>query len=200
MGTPGKRCEVAYAEILFAGEGIMSGLFRVVVAVVSMLVVTTCGAANAAGGMSSYGRDSGQGASFRFKAEDGGHPVDGRSGEWATPASEIMVWENENIVKIDAADQSGFDFIRVELNGPGRVPLEVGSYPGARNRDVAPGSPGMLVISDGLGCGDEYGEFVVDRIERDATGVLVALDASFTQRCGAPDNPALFGRIHFQSS
>lgn len=176
----------------------MLALFRVAAAAV-VLIVTACGTAEAARGMpSDTTGPQAPATSFTFKAEDGGHPVDGRSGQWVTPTSEIMVGEYENIVKIDAADQSGFDYIRVELNGPGRVPLEVGSYPEARNRDIAPGSPGMLVISNGLGCGNAYGEFVIHRIERDATGALVILDATFTQRCGAPDSPALYGQVHFE--
>lgn len=178
----------------------MSALMRVFVAATSLMIASAVGAADAAGEVPGYSPvPQLPGASFTFKAENGAHPVNGRSGTWVAPASEIMVWEHENIVKIDAADESGFDFIRVELNGPSRVPLEVGSYPDARRRDSGPDSPGMLVISNGLGCGDEYGEFVVDRIERDATGQLVALDAGFTQSCGGPDRPALRGKIHFLS-
>lgn len=172
-------------------------LMRVAVGVVVALVLSGCGVANATGGIPG-GRADPPGASFRFEAEVGGHPVGGRSGEWVTPGSEVRVWEYEDIVKIDAADETGFDFIRVELSGPGGSVLESGHYPDARNRDVASDSPGMLVISNGLGCGDEYGEFTIDRIERDSGGQLVALDASFTQRCGDVDGPALHGVIHFQ--
>jgi hypothetical protein len=166
--------------------------------VVAVLMTTACGAANATTeGMPS--RLAVPGATFSFKAEDGAHPVGGRTGDWVAPASEIMVWENENILKIDAEDESGFDFIRVELNAPGHAPLDVGDYPGARDQDSTADVPGMLVISNGLACGDVYGEFVIDRIQRDPSGKLTALDAGFTQRCGAPDSPALHGRIHFQS-
>ncbi|HEX2132555.1 MAG TPA: hypothetical protein VHH15_13450 [Actinophytocola sp.] len=178
----------------------MTALVRAAAVAVSMLVVASCGAANATGGVPSYSPGPPvPGASFVFEAEDGAHPVDGRSGEWVAPASEIMVWEHENIVKIDAAAEDGVEYIRVELNGPDRVPLEVGDYPDARDRDRVPDGPGMLVISGSLGCRDVYGEFTVDRLERDAAGQLVALDAGFTQRCGGPDGPALRGRVHFQS-
>lgn len=64
------------------------------------------------------------------------------------PSQRVHGLRNENIVKIDAAEQSGFDFIRVELNGPGCVPLGVGRYPDARSRDSAPDSAGMLAISN----------------------------------------------------
>jgi hypothetical protein len=180
----------------------MAVLGRMTAALASVLIavpmVTACGKANAAGGMPSRSPE-GPGAVFTFEAEEGAHPVGGRGGEWVSPESEIMVWENENIVKIDAADPTGFDFVRVELNAAGNVPIQVGEYPDARGQDGFPDSPGMLVISNGLGCVDVYGEFVVEQIERDAAGDLVALDANFVQRCGDPAGPALHGRIHFQS-
>jgi hypothetical protein len=138
------------------------------------------------------------GASFTFKADEGAQPVGGRSGEWVAPDSEIMVWEHDNIVKIDA--EEGRDYIRVELNGPHHAPLAVGTYQNVRNQLSGPAAnPGILVISGSLGCGDDYAEFVVYRIERDVSGELVALEASFTQHCGAPDGPALNGHIHYQA-
>ena len=167
------------------------------VAAASVLVVTASGEASAASGIPSSTSDVPT-AIFAFKADEGAHPVGGRFGEWIAPDSEIMVWEHENILKIDAEDETGFDYIRVELNAPGHAPLEVGSYSDVRNQDTD-GSPGMRVISGGLSCGDTYGEFVIDRIERNpTTQTLVGLDARFTQRCTTPDGPALHGRIHYQ--
>jgi hypothetical protein len=57
----------------------------------------------------------------------------------------------------------------------------------------------MQVISNGLGCGDHYGEFTITRLERDIGGSLTALDATFTQRCGDPVGPALHGSIQFEA-
>jgi hypothetical protein len=137
-------------------------------------------------------------AIFTFKAEIGAHPVNGRSGEWVSPDSEIRVWEHQNIVKIDATQ--GLDDIWVELNGPNRTPLTVGTYQNVRNQLHGPASnPGILVVSRGLGCGDDYAEFTINRIERDLYGQLVALEASFTQHCGTPDGPALNGHLHYQA-
>jgi len=181
----------------------MAASTRVAAAAASVLIVAACGAKNTTtegNGIPSYlpGPDV-PSASFTFNADDGAHPVDGGSGEWTAPDSEIVVREYENILKIDAADKTGFDYIRVELNAPGSVPLKVGDYPDARNRDRAPDSPGMLVISGSLGCDNAYGEFVIDRIERDTAGKLVALDAGFVQSCDAADRPALHARVHFRA-
>ena len=139
------------------------------------------------------------GTVFTFDAAAGAHPVNDRSGEWSVPGHEIMVWENDAIVKIDAATLTGFDWIRVEINGAARTPLTTGHYPDVRNRDADLVSPGMQVISNGFGCGDHYGEFTITRIERDAGGGLTALDATFTQRCGDPAGPALHGSIQFEA-
>ncbi|WP_154814695.1 hypothetical protein [Actinophytocola xinjiangensis] len=135
-------------------------------------------------------------AVFTFDAEPGAHPVDNRSDTWSTPGWEIRVWEHEAVVKVDAATWSGADFIRVELNGPAGAPLATGSYPGARNPGD-PTSPGLRVISNGLGCADHYGEFTITHLERDSAGSLTALEATFTQRCGTPTAPTLQGIIQF---
>ena len=172
----------------------MRALMRVAVAV-AVLTGTVVGTAGAAAGAPS----DPPGAIFAFKAEDGAHPVDGRSGEWVAPDSEIRVWERQNnIVVIDA--MNGLDDMWVELNAAGRVPLAVGTYVDVRNQLSGPaGNPGILVISRGLGCGDDYAEFTIDRIERDSSEQLVALEASVTQHCGSPDGPALNAHIHYQA-
>jgi hypothetical protein len=174
----------------------MSILTRTAALAASVLIAVGAGAANTA---SAASEPQIVGATFTFDAEAGAHPVNGRSGSWKAPDSEIMVWEHENIVKIDAEAPNGFDFIRVELNGPGHAQLGVGTYADVRGQDSGLDNPGMLVISNGLGCYyDLYGEFVIERIERDANGRLTALSAGFTQRCGDPAAPALRGWIVYQ--
>lgn len=171
----------------------MRALMRVAVAA-AVLIGTVVGAAGAAAGTPS----DPPGATFTFKAEAGAHPVDGRTGEWVSPDSEIRVWEYQNIVKIDA--MNGLDDIWVELNGPNRTRLTVGTYQHVRNQLHGPaGNPGILVVSRGLGCIDDYAEFTIYRIERDRAGQLVALDASLTQRCGTPNGPALNAHVHYRA-
>lgn len=164
-------------------------------AVAAAVLAAVCGTAPAVSAVPAVE----SGAVFTFDAEAGAHPVGDRSGEWSTPGYEIRVWEYDAVVKVDAATWSGTDFIRVELNGPGGAPLTTGYYPGVRNRGADLVSPGMQVISNGLGCGDHYGEFTITRIERDDDGGLTALDATFTQRCGDPAGPALHGSIQFEA-
>lgn len=183
--------------------GILKTLIRTAAVLLStatsILCTTSSGIAETRAGITGSTTESVELAtSFSFEAEEGAHPVSGRSGTWTAPDYEIMVWENENLLKIDAADWNDGDFIRVELNAPSLVPLTTGDYLGARERDIASGNPGMLVVSNGLGCVDVYGEFHIERLERDAAGTLVGLDADFSQSCGAPNGPLLNGRIHYQ--
>jgi hypothetical protein len=142
--------------------------------------------------------DTTESASLEISSETGAWPVS-NSHRWETPADEFMVWENENIVKVDASTMDGRNYVRVELNATGFVPLRVGTYEGVRNRLLDPGGPGILVVSGGFGCGTDFAEFTIDRIERDAGGKLTALDADFEQRCGSATAPASRGEVHFEA-
>jgi hypothetical protein len=137
-------------------------------------------------------------ASFEISAETGAWPV--RSGHlWEAPADELMVWENANIVKVDASTADGWNYVRLELNAAGLAPLQVGSYQDVRYRESNPAGPGILLVSNGFGCGTDVAEFTIDKIERDAGGRLTALDADFEQRCGSATAPATRGAVHFQA-
>ncbi|WP_158881011.1 hypothetical protein [Amycolatopsis anabasis] len=122
-----------------------------------------------------------------------------RGGHWEASDAEVDIWEYGNVVKMDGSRDGGRDYVRVELNAAGRVPLRPGVYRDARNRETHPDSPGVLVVSNGLGCGDAYAEFTIEWIERNAENRLTALEASFEQRCTSPTGPALRGSIRFQA-
>ncbi|MFJ4100826.1 hypothetical protein [Amycolatopsis japonica] len=129
-------------------------------------------------------------AIFDFTAEQGAHPVSGRSGHWTTsPENEVRFWENGATLRVDAETDHGFDYIALDFTAPSG-PLQAGTYSHAQGAHI-------LAISNGLGCVDDYSTFTIDHIERD-TERLVALDATFEQRCGSPTSPALHGEIHYR--
>lgn len=178
----------------------MSVVVRVAVGVALMLSLVGCGKADGAGNHSLPSFTLGPstpGATLSFESDKGAHPVDYRSGEWSTPDNEIMVSEHENVIKIDGEADRGRDYLRVELTGPNKEKLRAERYTDVRDRETFPDHPGMLVISNGLGCKDVYGEFAVDTIEW-ADSTLVAFDARFVQSCGGLDKPALRGRVHYR--
>ncbi|MFB9683113.1 hypothetical protein [Amycolatopsis plumensis] len=126
-----------------------------------------------------------------YTSEDGSWPMQG-STHYTSPGDEIAVWEHDGRLTIDV--DAGFDYLRIELSAPAGETLHTGTYTGARYRgpgDPALGTPGISVVTRGFGCGDDYADFMIDRL--DATGV----DLTFVQRCGSPDGPATRGEVHF---
>jgi len=130
---------------------------------------------------------------FDFTAESGAWPVNGRSGHWvATPDDEVFFHEHGNILTLDAESNHGFDYIRVQLSDGDNL-LAPGTY------QAGPEGPASIeVIFGSFGCLDDYGQFTVNRIERDG-GRLTALDVTFEQHCGSPTGPALTGEAHFEA-
>ncbi|MFD6070274.1 MULTISPECIES: hypothetical protein [Amycolatopsis] len=129
-------------------------------------------------------------ASLDFAAEQGAHPVSGRSGHWtASPENEVRFRENGGTLRVDAETDHGFDYIALDFSAPSG-PLQAGTYGHAEGAHI-------LAVSNGLGCADDYSTFTIDHIERGTEG-LVALDATFEQRCGSPTSPALRGEVHYR--
>lgn len=125
-----------------------------------------------------------------YISDDGAWPMQG-SAHYASPGDEIATWQRDGRLTIDV--DAGFDYLRVELSAPAGESLHTGTYTGARYRDqYAPqlSTPGFSAITAGFGCGDDYADFTIDRL--DATGV----DLTFVQRCGSPDGPATRGEVH----
>ncbi|WP_328445312.1 MULTISPECIES: hypothetical protein [unclassified Amycolatopsis] len=134
-----------------------------------------------------------------YTSEDGAWPLEG-SASYSGPGDEIRVWVNEGILKIDV--QSGFDDLRVELSAPAGETLHPGAYPGARHRESsepATANPGFFTVTGNFGCGDDYADFTIDRLDRAADGKVTDLDATFVQHCGTPDGPATHGEAHFHA-
>jgi hypothetical protein len=132
-----------------------------------------------------------------YTSEDGAWPLEG-SARYSAPGDEIAVWERDGVLKIDV--QSGLKDLRVELSAPAGEALHTGTYTGARFRgqsDPALSTPGIFVVSTYFGCGDDYADFTIDRLDKDADGRTTGVDATFVQHCGSPDGPATRGEVHF---
>ncbi|WP_132125472.1 hypothetical protein [Actinocrispum wychmicini] len=127
-----------------------------------------------------------------FEAAPGAFPVDGRGGSWG----DVAVWEYQRVVKVDAATDNGADWIRIELNGRAGEALTAGTYLNVRNHETHPDGPGIQIVSNGLGCSDDYATVTIDRIERDDDQVT-ALDATVDQHCGSPDGPVFHAQVHY---
>jgi hypothetical protein len=142
-------------------------------------------------------------SSFEYASEPGASPLSGTA-KWAAPADEVDVWEYSGAVKVDAQTADGWDSARVELSAPAGEQLHEGTYTGARFRDQTAAqldTPGFYVVrgnrAGALGCSDVYADFTVSRLTRADDGTVTDFDATFTQRCGAPDAPTAHGEVHF---
>jgi hypothetical protein len=97
---------------------------------------------------------------------------------------------------------SGLKYLTVELSAPAGETLHTGTYTGARFRgqsDEAQTTPGIFVYTMGNVCSEAYADFTIDRLDKDADGRTTDVDATFVQRCGAPDAPATRGEVHFHA-
>lgn len=134
-----------------------------------------------------------------YTSEEGAWPLQG-SAHYAGPGDEVRVWKRDGVLKIDV--QSGFKDLRVELSPPAGEALHTGTYTGARHRgqyDPALTTPGILVVSGSFGCGDDYADFTIDRLEPTEDGLATDVDLTFVQHCGSPDGPATRGEVHFHA-
>jgi HYR domain len=87
----------------------------------------------------------------------------------------------------------------VDIAAPPGQALAVGSYTGAvRASFRPPGTPGIDVFGNGVGCNTTTGQFDVNELSYAPTGELLVFDATFEQHCEG--NPAaLFGRIRIEN-
>ncbi|WIX87616.1 hypothetical protein [Amycolatopsis sp. DG1A-15b] len=135
-----------------------------------------------------------------YTSEDGAWPLEG-SAQYAAPGDEIAVFEStQGILWIDV--QSGLKDLNVELSAPAGETLHTGTYTGARFRgqsDPALNTPGIFVYTHGNVCGDDYADFTIDRLDKDADGRTTDVDVTFVQHCGSPDGPATRGEVHFHA-
>lgn len=138
-------------------------------------------------------------ARLSFAAEYGAWPVGGRSGRWQAPDAVVRVWEHEDVLRVDAKTDGGRDTIRVELCGAAGTPLTPGLYRDVRHRYGSAGQPGILIVSNGARCTDDYAIVRIARLDRVAGRGLTALDASIVHRCGSESAPALRAHVYFRA-
>ena len=88
----------------------------------------------------------------------------------------------------------------VEIAPPEGQELIVGTYTGATRYPFQDATnPGLSVFGDGRGCNENYGEFTVNAIERDANNQITELSVDFVQTCESTNAPELRGKLRFNS-
>lgn len=131
-------------------------MIRTVLAASALLLATATPASAAPTGYIVW--DSGAGA----------HPAQGRSGSWTPPELFSVRNEQENRIRIQGENSTGWEHLAIELGRHDGLRITEGSHTDQR----------ALVINRGLGWWDEAAEFTVDHISYDADGRISELDAA----------------------
>ncbi|MFB7600469.1 hypothetical protein [Streptomyces sp. NPDC056160] len=101
---------------------------------------------------------------------------------------------------LTARIENDSDWWTVELAAPAGEKLHPGVYRDAERAGFATGrAPGLDANGQSRGCNRVYGQFSVNQIATDGSGAISMLDATYTQRCEAPDAPALKGVIKYRA-
>ncbi|MCG8922419.1 hypothetical protein [Lentzea sp. CC55] len=103
-----------------------------------------------------------------WDSDAGAHPTQGRSGNWTPPELFSVRNEEENRIRVQGEDSTGWEYLVIELGRHDGLRITEGSYVDQR----------ALVVNRGLGWWDEAAEFTVDHIAYDADGRISELEAA----------------------
>jgi hypothetical protein len=136
--------------------------------------------------------------SYRHTSEAGDWIGQGNSATY-TPSTATMTVDGAlEVVRFRVENDS--DWWDVVLAAPQGEKLHPGVYRDAERAYSATGhAPGLDVSGQSRGCNIVYGQFSINQIEADASGAITLLDATYTQRCEAPDAPALKGVVKYRA-
>lgn len=129
------------------------------------------------------------------------------AGDWIGQGSAVAYTPSTASITVEGAlevvrmrvenDSAWWDVV---LAAPHGEKLHPGVYRDAERAHSATGrAPGLDVSGQHRGCNVVYGQFAVHQIEADASGDITLLDATYTQRCEAPDAPALKGVVKYRA-
>lgn len=135
---------------------------------------------------------------YTQRSEAGDWVGQGQTSVYRSPAADIRV--EGDVTYATATVKSGAVTWNIEMQAPAGDQLTPGVF---RNAERAPGptgrAPGLTVSGDGRGCNIVYGQYTINQISTDSTGAITLLDASYVQRCEAPDAPALRGTVKYKA-
>jgi hypothetical protein len=134
--------------------------------------------------------------SYSFKSQTGDWVGAGKSKTYLNSTSTFSIFGNQNGVEFEVSGLR--DDWSVQLEAPQGQTLQPGVYLGATRFPFEdPSVPGLTVSSDGAGCNQDFGSFVISTIHFDKAGNVDELSASFVQHCESLAAPALTGVIHY---
>lgn len=143
-------------------------------------------------------------SSYSYTSAPGDYIGQGLTNSYREPGSTFTVHQfdpaiDPGSVRVNVNDGEGTDW-NITFAAPHGEKLRPGVYRGAEKAHARTGrAPGLDVGGDGRGCADVYGQFSINQIDTDASGTVVALDASYTQHCDTADSPPLKGTVKYRA-
>ncbi|MFF8916540.1 hypothetical protein ACF08M_25235 [Streptomyces sp. NPDC015032] len=134
-------------------------------------------------------------SSYSYSSEQGDWVGGGGSGTYdGVTVNNIAVDPSPEKVVLSTS------FWTIALAAPRGEPLRPGVYRDAERVSARSGrAPGLDASGFSRGCNEVFGQFTVNQIEFDASGLATLVDLTFTQRCESADAPALTGNIKYRA-
>lgn len=136
---------------------------------------------------------------FGFSSARGEWVGQGETRGFTPRTATFRISGNSSEVMISIQGVQPSDTWTVDLAAPVGESLHPRIYAYA---DVTPANgraPGLNVYGNGRSCGRVWGEFGLRQITFDSSGNVTSIDASFTQRCGSAEGPAMSGVIRYRT-
>ncbi|MDQ6793416.1 MAG: hypothetical protein M3067_01095 [Chloroflexota bacterium] len=161
------------------------------------LIAVSCGPLPVSGGQAA----SPPANLFSYSSDYGDYIGLGRSDSFMAANSKFIVEPGTTPDWLQLVVERGDSYWSIDLAAPSGHPLQVGTYEnatrlGARNEKT----PVLMIYGDGRGCNESTGSFTIKQIAFDQHGRLVALQATFVQRCEAPTTGDFHGTIAYGRS
>lgn len=140
-------------------------------------------------------------ASLSLTSQPGDYVGQGQSRQYAAPGDIFQFYSTSYSappttsgfrVHVSASDGESWT---VEIDPPRGQSLHLGSYQAVRIPAPGASEATLDVSGDGRGCNNSYSSFDITVLQADSSGVVTAVDVSFTQHCEQPAAPALTGRV-----
>ena len=165
---------------------------------VASLAVALAVAISGSPGAAAPVRAAGTITAFVLDSEPGEPLGGGQQVEYGPPDSSIAILNDApGTFRVQVTGPSG-EWWYARFAARGSDTIVVGTYENAQ-RFADDTHPALDVYGQGMGCNATSGRFVISELERDATGNVTTLAASFEQHCeGGP--AALFGEVRYQAS
>jgi hypothetical protein len=160
------------------------------------VLAVSCGPVSRAPGATSLPADL-----FSFTSDPTDAVGSGESKSFNRPNAKFVVEPGTTRDYLQLVVEQGGDYWSIDIAAPTGHALEVGTYDNAAEPpDRTDTTAGLMVYGEGRACNRSTGSFTIKQIAFDQQGRLVALQATFVQRCELADAGALRGTLAYGRS